>query len=115
MSWKLNCWTILLVVTICTTLLSVTTAAKNKSNEMLFDKVEIRTTFGTAEEGDNGKLAVSGEAIRFVDKKGREHFSIPSNAINEIFYSRVSGRRIKTAIVVSPLLLFSKGKKHYMT
>ena len=41
--------------------------------------------------------------------------SIPTTAVNEIFYSRVSGRRIGAAILVSPLLLFSKGRKHYMT
>jgi len=32
-----------------------------------------------------------------------------------LFYSRVSGRRIKTAIFIALPLLFSKGKKHYMT
>ncbi len=33
-----------------------------------------------------------------------------------MFYSRVSGRRIKTAIFLTgPLGLFLKGKKHYMT
>ena len=31
------------------------------------------------------------------------------------FYSRVSGRRIGAAILVTPFLLFSKGRKHYMT
>jgi hypothetical protein len=90
-------------------------AVSQRPAEMLFDKVELRTTFGAAEEGRNGRLAVSGELIRFLDKSGREFFSIPSAAVTDLFYSRVSGRRIKTAIFVSPLLLFSKGKKHYLT
>lgn len=84
------------------------------SAQMSFKKVEIRTSFGVAKEGDDGRLVVDAETIRFV-KKGRESFSIPASAVTDLFYSRVSGRRIKTAIAVTPLLLFSKGKKHYMT
>jgi len=86
------------------------------SAQMSFKKVELRTTYGKAEEGKKGKLIVSGNAIRFVkDNERNEYFSIPSDAITELFYSRVSGRRIKTAIFVNIFLLFSKGKKHYMT
>ncbi len=86
------------------------------SAQMSFKKVELRTTYGRAEEGKKGKLIVSGDVIRFVkDNERDEYFSIPSDAVTEVFYSRVSGRRIKTAIFVSVLLLFSKGKKHYMT
>ena len=48
--------------------------------------------------------------------KGKsERFSIPTKAVTELFYSRVSGRRIKTALIGSPLLLFTKGRKHYLT
>jgi hypothetical protein len=86
------------------------------SGQMMFEKVESRTNYGSAEEGDKGKLLVDAENIRFVNKnKKHEYFSIPTNSVAEVFYSRVSGRRIGTAILVSPLLLFSKGKKHYMT
>lgn len=84
--------------------------------QMHFDKVEVRTSYGKAKEGTKGKFLIDHEFIRFVGKNGRdEYFSIPSNAVTELFYSRVSGRRIKTAIALSPLLLFSKGKKHFMT
>lgn len=90
--------------------------AAGQSPEMSFDKLELRTTFGGAQEGQEGRLAVNADRIRFLSKNGRaEYFSIPSKAVTDLFYSRVSGRRIKTAILVSPLLLFSKGKKHYMT
>ncbi len=84
-------------------------------NEMYFKNVEIRTSFGSAEQGNNGALVVDSDEIRFVDNKGREYFSIPTNSVNDLFYSRVSGRRIGAAILVTPLLLFSKGKKHYLT
>ena len=93
------------------------------SAQMSFKKVEARTAYGKAEEGKKGKLIVSGDAIRFVKEKNEsdEYFSIPSDAITEVFYSRNAGRRMKTAIiggiVFAPMLLtgFMKGKKHYMT
>ena len=51
----------------------------------------------------------------------REFHPVPKS-ITEIFYSRVAGRRIKSAIGVGIVffpagigLLFSKGKKHYVT
>ena len=82
---------------------------------MFFKKVEIRTSFGSAEQGKNGNLVVDSNEIRFVDKKGREYLSIPTDSVNDLFYSRVSGRRIGAAILITPFLLFSKGKKHYLT
>lgn len=84
--------------------------------QMIFDKVEVRTNYMGAEEGDKGKLSVGVDRIRFLtDNEREEYFSIPSSSMKELFYSRVAGRRIKTAILISPLLLFSKGKKHYLT
>jgi PEGA domain len=83
--------------------------------QMTFKNVELRTAYGAADQGDGGRLVVDGERIRFLKGDNREQFSIPAKAVTEIFYSRVAGRRIKTAILVSPLLLFTKGKKHYMT
>ena len=84
--------------------------------QMVFDKVEVRTNYMAAEEGDKGKLSVDVDRIRFLkDNEREEYFSIPSSSVEELFYSRVAGRRIKTAILISPLLLFSKGKKHYLT
>ncbi len=82
---------------------------------MLFKKVVLKTAYQTAKQGANGRLAVIPDSIRFVRNNGTEYFSIPSSAVTDLFYSRVSGRRIKTAIFVTPLLLFSKGKKHYLT
>ena len=92
------------------------------SAQMSFKKVEARTAYGKAEEGKKGKLIISGDVIRFVkDNERDEFFSIPSDAVTEVFYSRNSGRRMKTAIIGGviffPILLtgFMKGKKHYMT
>lgn len=87
------------------------------SAQMKFEKVEARTSFGTAEEGNKGKLIIDANSIKFVKKNEKEeYFSIPNDAVTEVFYSRVSGRRVKTAIFVTGGLgLFLKGKKHYMT
>jgi len=91
--------------------------------QMSFKKVEARTAYGKAEEGKKGMLIVDGDFIRFVKEKNEqdEYFTIPSDAVTEIFYSRASGRRMKTAIIGGVIFLplaftgFMKGKKHYMT
>ncbi len=86
--------------------------------QMSFDKVEGRTAYRGAEEGQKGRLIVDGDTVRFVNSKNssQEYFSIPSDAISDVFYSRVSGRRIKTALfLLGPLGLFLKGKNYYMT
>ena len=81
-----------------------------------FKKVEARTSFGAAQEGNKGLLVIDSKLIHFTKRNGRtKYFTIPTGAITEVFYSRVSGRRIGAAILVSPLLLFTKGRKHYMT
>ena len=73
-----------------------------------FDKVQIRTNFLEAEEGDKGKLVINSERIQFTEKDGvTEYFSIPAKAVTEVLYSSVSGRRKGT-------FLLTKGRKHYM-
>ncbi len=81
-----------------------------------FKKVQVRTSYGAAEQGNKGKLIIDSKQIRFTKPNGvTDYFSIPADAVTDVFYSRVSGRRIGAAIAVSPFLLFSKGRKHYMT
>lgn len=111
------CFSGCLVVTfLLLTVGSVSAISVVQSPEMRFDKLELRTSIGGATEGQKGRLLVSADRIRFATKDGKAvYFSIPSDSVTNVFYSRVSGRRIKTAVFVSPLLLFSKGKKHYMT
>ena len=84
--------------------------------QFTFEKVETRTAFGAASQGNKGTLVIDSKRIQFTKNKSRvEYFSIPADAVTEVFYSRVSGRRIGAAILVSPFFLFSKGRKHYMT
>ena len=84
--------------------------------QFTYKNVQVRTSFGAAQQGNKGLLLIDSEKVRFTKNDGRtEYFSIPANSVTEIFYSRVSGRRIGAAILVTPFLLFSKGRKHYMT
>jgi hypothetical protein len=85
------------------------------AGQFTFDNVEARTAYGAAKEGNSGKLIIDAQTIRFTKNKGDVYFSIPTKGVSDLFYSRVSGRRIGAAILVTPFLLFSKGRKHYMT
>ncbi len=49
------------------------------------------------------------------DKKGTSPVSIPYGAITELEYGQKAGRRVAVAILVSPIALFSKKRKHYFT
>ncbi len=73
--------------------------------QVSFDKVEIRSTFASATEGNNGHLTIDAKQIVFSKKKNGQqpYFSIPTKAVKDLFYSRVSGRRIGAAILVTPL------------
>jgi hypothetical protein len=62
---------------------------------------------------------VERDTVRFLADSGRT-LSLPVPAIKKVIYSRVSGRRWKSALfpaVIFPptlLLVFSKGRKHYL-
>lgn len=82
--------------------------------QMTFKDAEVRTAYGTAEQGDNGSLVVDPQSVKST-KGESDRFTIPTKAVTELFYSRVSGRRIKTAVIVAPWIAFTKGRKHYLT
>lgn len=88
--------------------------AASASAQIAFEKVESRTGYGSVREGDDGILTVDDEWIRFTDDDARE-FLIPTASVSSLYYARVSGRRLKTALLVSPMFFFSKGRKHYVT
>lgn len=53
------------------------------------------------------------ELVFDAGKKGR--VAIAYAGIQELEYGQKAGRRVTTAILLSPLALFSKGRKHYFT
>ena len=63
-----------------------------------------------------GVLATTDDAkMVFVAEKGGGMIEIPWKKIEEAEYGQKVGRRVKTAILLTPLALFSKGRKHYLT
>jgi hypothetical protein len=63
-----------------------------------------------------GVLATSDDTkLLFIAEKGGGMVEIPWKAIDEAEYGQKVGRRVKTAIFLTPLALFSKGRKHYLT
>jgi hypothetical protein len=87
--------------------------------QVAFKNAEMRTSLQGLRQGDEGKLVVERDTIRFLTNNGRS-LSLPAAAVKKVIYSRVSGRRWKSALLPAPLfpptllLMFSKGRKHYL-
>jgi hypothetical protein len=65
-------------------------------------------------EGTEGKTSTSDEKVFTFDYKGGR-LTIPYDQIDSLEYGQKAGRRIGVAIVVNPLFLFSKKRKHFLT
>ncbi|MDQ3070882.1 MAG: hypothetical protein M3R55_14285 [Acidobacteriota bacterium] len=66
-------------------------------------------------EKTEGKLTTSSDtALTFQSKYGAPVL-IPYKSIGSLEYGQKAGRRVGVAILVSPLALFSKKRKHYLT
>lgn len=72
-------------------------------------------TWTGVKEGTEGTLDTSADgAAMFTTKKGAPQ-SIPYKSIKSLEYGQKAGRRVGMAIMISPLALFSKKRKHYLT
>lgn len=72
-------------------------------------------TWTGVKEGTEGTLDTSADdAATFTTKKGAPQ-AIPYKAIKSLEYGQKAGRRVGMAIMISPLALFSKKRKHYLT
>jgi hypothetical protein len=72
-------------------------------------------TLASITERTEGAIDLKGEdKLVFIPKKG-SLLEIPWTSIDEIEYGQKVGRRVATAILVSPLALFSKARKHFVT
>jgi hypothetical protein len=70
-------------------------------------------TAGVTEKTE-GKFQTTGaNEARFVYKGGE--IAIPYKSISSIEYGQKAGRRVGVAIMVSPVALLSKKRKHYLT
>jgi len=72
-------------------------------------------TITTVQEKAETKLTLTSETEFVFDagKKGR--MAIPYAGITELEYGQKAGRRVGAAVLVNPLMLFSKGRKHFFT
>jgi hypothetical protein len=79
------------------------------------DKTEyIGGTENQIKEGTDGTSSAKDEK-NFVFTYSGGNLTIPYDQVNDLEYGQKAGRRVGLAIVVSPWLLFSKKRKHFLT
>ena len=71
-------------------------------------------TITSLKAGVEGKSSTADE-MAFIFTYKQEKLAMPYSKVNGLEYGQKAGRRIGLAIVVSPLLLFSKKRKHFLT
>ena len=102
-------------ITWCTVLVVVLislspVAAAVRGGEAMY----IGGTLSSIPEKSGGRLDLSDtSSARFTWKK--VGVSIPYDKISSLEYGQKAGRRIGVAVVVNPLFLFSKKRRHYVT
>lgn len=72
-------------------------------------------TVAAINEEAEGRFDVSGETAIVFRPEKQAPFEIPYVNITELEYGQKAGRRVGVAIMISPLALFSKKRKHYLT
>lgn len=65
-------------------------------------------------EGTEGYSSGKDEKVFVFEYKGGK-LTIPYDQVNDLEYGQKAGRRLGVAIAVTPLALFSKKRKHYLT
>jgi hypothetical protein len=71
-------------------------------------------TLTAISEKTEGKLDLSSDsALVFTAKAGK--ITVPYKGLTSIEYGQKAGRRVGVALAVSPVALFSKKRKHYLS
>lgn len=116
-----------MVRTVATAVLLLSALTSLQAAEVIeFRKVDyfevVPKTDGEPEEKKrDARLEIDHDAgeIRIVDEKRgaarASYATIPFSAVTSVVYERSKSPRVKTAIFLSPLALFSSGKKHWLT
>lgn len=90
--------------------LQTTAFSKVRSNAAAY----VGGTINSLTAPAKGKLSTSDEKVlTFESSKGK--VGIPYDRIDSLEYGQKAGRRLGLAIVVTPLALFSKKRKHFLT
>jgi len=79
------------------------------------DKTEyVGGTVNSIKEGTEGHSSAKDENNFVFDYKGGK-LVIPYDRVDSLEYGQKAGRRLGTAVLVSPVFLLSKKRKHYLT
>lgn len=73
------------------------------------------TVAGITPKTEGQVIVTDPDAYEFVAKKGGGKIRIPWKSIESIEYGQNASRRIKSAILLSPLALFHKARKHMVS
>jgi len=80
------------------------------SNKALY----VGGTLNQIKENTEGKVSATDPSVfTFTHKAGT--VSVPYDHVNDLEYGQKAGRRLGLAIVVNPLLFFSKKRRHFLT
>lgn len=71
-------------------------------------------TIAALKPGEEGTSSTQDEKV-FEFKSKNENFSIPYDKINDLEYGQKAGRRLALALTISPWLLLSHKRKHFLT
>lgn len=72
-------------------------------------------TVTTIPEKKQGKLDTSGDSVLVFNWDKGSKWEVLFKSLTRMEYGQKAGRRVGAAVMVSPLLLFSKKRKHYLT
>jgi hypothetical protein len=78
------------------------------------DTMYVGGTVTTIKEQTEGKCSTTDEKVFTFEYKGGK-LVMPYDRMNELEYGQKAGRRLGLAIVVSPIALLSKKRKHFLT
>lgn len=73
------------------------------------------TLSGIPEKTDGAIDVRDNEKLRWIGDKGKGRFEIPWASVTDLEYGQKASRRWRTAILISPIALFAKARKHYVT
>jgi hypothetical protein len=99
----------------------VGTMLAGAADAIIFKKVDVFEMEGDDEKKRDARMELDSETriLSLVDeKKGIEKATyavIPYDAITKIIYEKSKHRRYGAGLLINPFLLFSKGKKHWLT
>lgn len=71
-------------------------------------------TVSNLKEGDEGTSSTK-DLKNFVFESGKNRLEIPYDKVDSIEYGQKAGRRVGVAVVVNPIFIFSKKRRHFLT